>query len=366
MAAMYFVIGLAAAVGAGALLQSCGSGPDFRIQGFVDGLGTQNLKVVYYADGAFQQVSAPAVDGNFTMLGHTDEPTLVWIYNNAGSLVGRLVVDGGDNIAARFAIGNPLDFKVKGNDESELLAKFMSENSELITRVNRTSAAGGANRRAGASTATEADINALNAAVAEFVKNHSGSVAASAVLVEFYNMSGGREALGRELLEMIDSDERPASIVEPFIYSLSAAEFPDSLKMAKHSPLRKGLRLLPSRGDSLITLTTRGHARTVLMFTDDESRRCDSVSNLASVLRTLAGVRLADISLDNDTSSWRRSLPDPGQPDIERFWSLGGPASPGIIGLKISRLPFFVVADSTSRLIYRGTSVKAAQYAARH
>ena len=32
-------------------LAGCGSGPEFRL---VKGLGTQNLQVVYYADGVFQ------------------------------------------------------------------------------------------------------------------------------------------------------------------------------------------------------------------------------------------------------------------------------------------------------------------------
>ena len=42
------------------LLWNCGGADSFRIMGEIDGLGTQNLQVVYYGDGAFRSMRSTA------------------------------------------------------------------------------------------------------------------------------------------------------------------------------------------------------------------------------------------------------------------------------------------------------------------
>lgn len=340
---------------------SCGSGPEFRIDGMVDGLGTQNLKIVYFSDGAIQQVTASAIDGKFSMIGKTSEPTLVWIYNNAGTLVGRLIVDGGDAVEAEFSITNPLAVKLKGNKESELLARFMTDNAALLAKAGSVSRSNSAAGDAGRSLATDADIDALNQAVERFVKKNRSNVAAAAVLVEFFNLSGGRDVEGRGLLEMIEPDERPENITSSFAFSLASAEFPDSLLAPRNSPLRNGLRLWRLDSDSMAVLDVcKGTRRTLLVFSDDNSRRSDSVSSLTRSLNNRAGVRIIDIAFDADSADWHRSLPDSRDGDIARYWAPAGASSPGIIDVKVERVPYFIVADSTARILYRGASARQA------
>ena len=43
-----------------------------------------------------------------------------------------------------------------------------------------------------------------------------------------------------------------------------------------------------------------------------------------------------------------------------RFWAQGAASTPGIEPLRVGRLPFFVVCDSTARILYRGSSSSAA------
>lgn len=342
------------------MLTGCGSGPEFRVDGLVKGLGTQNLQMVYYADGAFQQVSAPAIDGKFQAIGRTDGPTMVWVYNNAGSLVGRFIADGGDALNVEFSVTNPLEIKVKGNDESELLAKFITDNATLLAKVNRAS-----QNSSGSTRATTADQFALNDAVARFVRRNSGSAAAAAVLTEFFWLDESTRAQAVELLEMIDEDERPENIVRSFSYTLAETEYPDSLLTARHSPLRRGMRLVSDRGRGHDSLSVRNSPRTLLIFSDEHSRRSDSVSNLVRTLSARAGVRLADISFDGDTVTWRRSIGDAGDSPLLRFWAQGAASTPGIEPLRVGRLPFFVVCDSTARILYRGSSSSAALRACR-
>ena len=330
-------------------LAGCGSGPEFRVAGLVKGLGTQNLQVVYYADGAFQQVSAPAIDGKFSAIGRTDGPTLVWVYNNAGSPVGRFIADRGDALEVEFSVSNPLEVKMKGNDESELLAK-----------VNRASQSA-----SGATKATVADHYALNEAVDRFVRRNSSSAVAAAVLTEYFWLDESSRAQAVELLELIKADARPENIVRSFSYSLAETEFADSLLAARHSPLRAGLRLISDRGHGHDSLSVRESRHTLLIFSDEHSRRNDSVSNVVKTLANRAGMKVADISFDGDTVTWRRSLGDASSSGPLRFWAPGAAATPGLEPLRIGRLPFFVLCDSTARILYRGSSASAALRAAR-
>ena len=349
-----------------ALLTGCGSGPEFRVDGEVSGLGTQNLQVVYYADGAFQQVSAPAIDGKFSAVGRTDAPTVVWVYNNAGSLIGRFVADGGDAVKVEYSVTNPLEVKMSGNDESEQLARFITDNAALLARVNRASKTTTATATAGSGKATSADLRELNQAVERFVRRNSSSAAAAAVLTEYFYLDEESRTLALELLELIEPDDRPDNIVRSFSYAIAETEYPDSLLTARNSPLRGGLRLLSDRGHSHDSLRVKGSRLTVMVFNDEHTRRADSVSDLVKTLGKRAGVRLADVSFDADTLTWRRSLGDASDVTaILRYWAPGAAATPGLEPLRIGRLPFFVVCDSTARILYRGSSASRALRATR-
>lgn len=359
--------GIASAVGrllagllAPLLLVACGGGPAFRIDGTVDGLGTQNLTLVYYADGAVQQAYAPAVDSHFSMMGNTDEPALVWVYNNTGTLVGRLIVEGGDALEAHFSLSNPYEVSVKGNDDAELLARFIRDNATLLNRIDAKASTSTARHQAGTSTATKADRDALNQAVESFVKKNRKSVAATAVLAEFYDYGDGNRQKALELLDLIDPDYRPDGFTRPMMSLIATSEFPDSLLTARRSPLRGGIRVF-GRDNKADTLSVRKNSHTLLMFTTDGSRRSDSVSDLIENLAERPSVKVADLSTDKDTAIWHRSLPDAGQTDIARYWLPGGPAAPVANTLRVSADPYFVITDSTARILYRGPSVSQAR-----
>lgn len=351
-----------------ACLAACSSGPDFRIDGTVEGLGTQNLRLVYYDNDAIQQVNAPAVDSHFTMTGRTDAPTLVWVYNNTGTLLGRLIVDRGDAIEATLSAKNPLEIKVKGNDDATLLAKFLRDNATLLNRIGARATTSTARHRAGTSTATAADQAALNQAVESFVKKNRKSVAAAAVLAEFYNPAAGSQAKATELLELIPAEYRPAAITASLISLVAATEYPDSLLAARQSPLRQGIRVFSAAGKA-DTVAARAGTISLLMFTTDGSRRADSVASLVESVAMLPDTQIADISIDPDTTTWRRSLADQGTDPATRYWLPGGVAAPGAASLRITNDPFFVVADPSGRIVYRGPAasmaLKASQPATR-
>lgn len=339
------------------MLVSCGKNPEFHISGKIDGIGTQNLRIVYYSDGAMQQSTTSAIDNKFSMIGRTGEPTLVWIYSNTGQLLGRCIVDRGDKVDVEFSMINPLEVKMSGNEASQQLAGFMTDNATLLAAIDR------AGRSAdGKPGSVEAESRALNRAVEEFVKKNPQSVASSAIIAEFYDFSTGD---GDKVLRMLDSLEpeyRPSNIVSGFANLLAATQFADSVLLAGNSPFAAPVRLWGETADSMVEFDVKGgKGRTLIIFSDDASRRADSVGALVERLKNRGNLQFADISFDADTIAWHRSLEDVDARGVKRYWLPGASAAPAVSSLKITRLPFFVVTDSTAAILYRGSSARRAQ-----
>ena len=77
-------------------------------------------------------------------------------------------------------------------------------------------------------------------------------------------------------------------------------------------------------------------------------------------------MQVADISCDTDTSTWKQSLrqlADSGKTsaDIRRFWTPSAYNLEVFENMPVRRVPWFVVADSTGRVLYRGSSVAEAR-----
>lgn len=315
-------------------LTSCGSEPEFRVRGEVDGLGTQNLRVTLYCGDAVQQQSAQAIDGKFRFEARAEEPVAGEIYTNAGVLMARFIADRGDNLNLKFSAEDPAKFEAEGNRATEELAEFMAENADAI-------AAG--------------DPGTLNAAVERFVGKHAKSLASPLVISAYYTPEGNEKRLG-EMLDRLDRRAKPMWIVEPLMQPLLAGAAADTARM---EPIR-----LFGNDNKSATLRPGGSKLLLMAFTDEKSRGADSVGSLlekAAKERSAATLRVADISFDTDTAAWKRSLVDHPLPErVGSYWAIGGPSTPGIELFAVGRVPYFVLVDSTGMTRFRTPSVSVA------
>lgn len=313
---------------------SCGSSTEFRVDGVIEDLGTQNLRVHYYSGGAVRSSLAPAIDGKFNFLGQTSEPTLVQFSTNNGFVVGRAIVEGGDMIEARFNLGDLKRTQLKGNKESEALAEFIRDNADALK---------------------SSDAEAINRGVEAFVRKNPSNLAAGAVLTEYFDFNGN-EALGLELLELLEPEARPQSLTEGVEVMLSQLNLPSD-------SLRVGDVELFSDKDSLLVFSPGKSGKTLLLFTDSESRGADSISGRIAGIP--AGMQAIDISVDIDTATWHTSLRSLPQTSAMRTkarhrWAPGAIALEPLSAVMVGDIPFFAVVDSTGRVVYRGTSISAA------
>ena len=321
------------------VLTSCGNDGTFRINSTIENFGTGNLRVVYIANGAIQSVVAPAVDGKFSMTGRLDRPTLARIYTGNGNVVGRLIVKPGETIEATFDITDPTAVKFNGDNDSEKLAKFLSENAEYIKN---------------------SDTASLNAAIADYVRKNTNRLVSGLLMADYFTFTGN-EALATELMNLLTDEVAGTASVSGLLSITSRLSTPsDSLSVAS-------IRLFGT-SDSLKVIDPADKARTLLMFTNVSNRNADSIKALEPMLQN-PQLRVIDISCDPDTATWHASLKEQNSTRtdakvphnaVERYWTPAPFNLTGLDEISIASVPWFIAADSTGRVLYRGPSASAA------
>ena len=321
---------------------SCGTDNEFRVNGRIDGFGTGNLRLVYYNGEGVQSLAATAIDGRFTVTGRLDKEALLRVYTNNGHVAGRLIVAPGQTIEAVYNITDPAKVELDGNDNSKRLAKFIRENADAI--------------RSG-------DAATLNTAVENYVRANPKRAVSGALLADYYDPQTN-PALALELINTLERDARnPAALDGLRDMLMSVSQPVDSIKL---EPLR-----LFGRGDTLSDINPAEAPLTLIAITDASAREADSVVNAIKAIADTrgAGIRIADISCDPDTAAWKRSLTRPesdtdADKEINRYWSPAAFCIPQLQQIPVQRVPWFILADSTGTILYRGSSASQARKAA--
>jgi len=326
----------------------CGSDDTFRINGKINNFGTGNLRVVYFANGAVQSVVAPAIDGKFSMTGRLQRPALARIYTGNGALVGRFAVQPGETIEAEFDITDPTVMKFDGNDDSKRFAKFIAEHATLVKN---------------------GDAAGLNAAISRYVTDNPKRLASGVLMADFYHVAG-HEAEAAALIDKLSDAVVTATSLHGLLDLTHRLTVPtDSLRLEPFS--------LYGLADAEIEINPQDKALTLLMFTDNDCRKADSVTALPSALTPLiekGSLQIVEISCEHDTASWHTdarpsktatatdSLKNDPWKNVERCWTPAPYAIMGLEDIPVAKVPWFIVADSTRQVLYLGPSATAAKH----
>ena len=340
MARLLFRIILAAATAL--IVTACGADKEFRVNGRIDGFGTGNLRLVYYNGEGVQSLAATAVDGRFMVTGRLDKEAFIRAYTNNGAVVGRLIVAPGETVEATFNLSDPTKMKLDGNDNSKRLAKFVEANADIIK---------------------SGDTAGLNAIIEKYVGDNKNRAVAGVLLADYYTPEG-YETRALEMINSLDRDARNTAALGGLRDMLLSVTVPDD-----------SITLTPVRifgpGDSLSSIDPAAKRMTLLTFTDTDSRMTDSVVSSLERIVTANGdsITIADIACDPDTATWKRSLRDierleRGVKGVRHYWTPSPFNLPQLEKMPVRRLPWFILADSTGRIIYRGSSVSLARAAA--
>lgn len=320
---------------AGLLMAACSRSGDFHLEVASDDIGTQNVKVVYFSDGTYQVQNVNAIDGKFTVDGKVDGPSYLEVYTSNGVLLGSLIVEGGDDIKARLSALNPENISVKGSDDSKDLIQFLADNREIIAKN---------------------DFDRLNRNIEAFVRKNPDDYLSTVLMCNFFHYDGyGKLAL--ELLNLLPEDNTANGVASGVEQLLSATLSADTTRVTSV----RGY----CRADSALVISPKGKRLNVLLITDDHSRLADTITSVLSTLRAGAKAEklaIYDLGCDRDTMVWNssmRNIPDNYPDSVQHLWLPAAEATPEIAALAPSDRPYFVLADSMGKVLYRGPSVMA-------
>jgi hypothetical protein len=328
------------------MLTSCGTDPTFTINGEIENFGTGNLRVVYFANGAIQSAVAPAVDGKFSMQGSTGHPTLARIYTGNGMIIGRFPVRGGETIEAHISATDVAMVDFRGDDDAKALAAFLSDNADVVRK---------------------GDAGPLNSAIAAYVKANPEAIASGVLMSEYY-ITHDYETEAISLIDQLGDDARAASSLGTLAAMLR------SVAPSKSAPQLDDFKLYGT-ADSLESVLGDSCRHTLLMINNAPSLNADSLRSVLSILRPLTEkkkLKIFDIGCDNDTMAWHNSLREVAHVDslnegklatVKRVWSPSPFTLTAFTNMEIAQVPWFIVTDSTRRVIYHGSSLSAARRA---
>ena len=324
------------------IISGCGSDGSFRLNGKIEGFGTGNLRVVYFDKGAVQNMTATAVDGKFAVDARVSSPVMVRLYTGNGRLLGAFNASAGDNLEGKFSTESVAGMEISGNDDSERVSKFLKANADAITCGNH---------------------NSLNAAIADYVTNNPHRHASGTLLSTYFYVPGN-EAKVVELVELLSDDVVKTASLR------GLSDLTRSLAQPTDSILFEAFTVVDRKGNQL-EINPKKTERTLVVFSNKDSRISDSIQQLTRELGKAERpkVKIFDISADADTAIWLESLRNIQKVDslkscldkVQQGWT---PNPYGIMGLEditIARIPWFIVADSTSRVLYLGSSAAEAE-----
>lgn len=306
---------------------SCGGGDSFRITGEIPGIGTQNLNVVYYADGSYHATRTAVVDGKFMFDGVSRDWTAVYIFTNARALLGVVIIRNGENVDAKFELNNPGATVLKGTSPSEKLSEWYSQYGTLLN---------------------EGDAEAINRSIKDFVVKNPDNMASTVVLTTYYR-ADENPSQADSLLQSISSKVRQGNLAEGWADRVSLAMDSSRIYLAEQ------IQLLDSR-DTLRTLKSR--EGTLVLYNPGNRERNNSSEQLLrkavnSDAKDSLKIEFYEVNTGvGDTLAWKTDIRDKDLP-WKRLWH---PLNSGKIPFEAGEC--ILVTDSTGRIIYNGPDIE--------
>lgn len=311
-------------------LTACGNKEEFTVNCEIEGLGSRGVEMVY-CNRNIRKVPGHPSDGKVTFKGDSPDPTLIEVFTLDHEPLFSAVACNGETLNVKMKLDNPRSITIKGNDTSRDMADFVRANDSIIA---------------------SGDIAAVNRLVAAQIASHPDRISSTALLITRFH-APGYEILADSLLNLITPDARPVSLVQNF--STVTAEQIMSSARGDVKPMT-----LWCGRDTIAKFFPSYQSYGLLVFVS--GRKNDSITSRLHALGDSADKRrlaILEISLDRDSATWRRSI-EKDSATWMQAWTPGGAAGPSIRSLAIPRTPFFIVTDSTSHQIYRGSSITQA------
>lgn len=291
--------------------------------------GSVRSDLVASRSGVFEIKEKPTTD---------NAPEIYILRNNDYTFVGAFLAYAEQDINITVDPKDPWAFRADGSDANKALSDWLKANAGLRNKPE-----------------------ALNTAIAAFAKANPSNPLAAVVIANFFDIHATPDAPSQAAaaLRSIKPDARPSAI---------SGAFADMLAQTTEATTTIPILTVRNRLDSIVSLDPKKHRATLITFANDETVRRDSILTLlrryhpgTAEKATLLAI---DYSLASDTLTWHRTVAR-DTASWHQVWSGAGPMASGTRNFGITHLPFYIVADSTGTITYRGPSASGADTALR-
>ena len=313
------------------LLTACGADDTFLVNGTVEGLGTQNLHIIDYSDGAIRTNVSTAVDSKFRFEGNSPEETVVEVYSNARALIGRFVAKNGDNIEVKFRQNEPGFMEISGNKTSHDLLNFLAK------------------------TPTDS----LNSRIFHEVVTHPDRMLSGVLLAYYYDVAANPE-LADSMINLLNYDFIPYQMTQGLSHMLNRSlHQPDTIGEFQLRAIEV-IKPKSSKGKAdnktehkhpQLKGFTPGSKQLSLCIFNKEHALDDSIFDIANQFDSI-GYDIYYFHATHDTTRLAAQMEKmPKATNI--FWAPAGIAQPELADFRIMQFPYFVVVDSARAVSYR-------------
>lgn len=325
------------------LSAGCSKPGYFTVKGDIPDLADKPVKLVIYNSDSVKTLTTQAVNGRFMFRGSSTDYAVAVISAMSSGPSARFIVRNGDKITLS---GLSIDsLTVRGSKPNEKIEAFLAENPNLFSSFYSSQA-----------SAMPANVSAANKAIADYV-DREGTTPAAAFLVAVYYTPTVNPTEAAALLNRFEASADTRSLLASMTEAVKN-EINTAGKARVHSFNS------PAYGDSTLRYSTAAQSYTILAFTSAETAA--QRRNIVDVLSELSQVyprrslRIIELSVCGDSATWKSVVQRDTIATWPRILLPGGAASLSIRHLDIAQPPFYILADSTGRQVYRGHSLAAA------
>ena len=303
----------------------------FKINVELEGLGAQNVRVVYIdGNGGLVDNWVKCENNIFTIEGTCQNPSLLMVYNSMNMQIIRLIVYGGDKIEVKGKVLEQYSMRVKGSEVAEELNAFMTNH-----KAEYTSAA----------------PYALNTAIENYVKDHPKSVVSTMLVLLDYNPPGNLQI--DKLMSSIDDSAKPESLLASY----------NMVKAFSKKPVTsiRTLNMYEMQSGDFASARIAGRRPSMIFFWNKDISSMDRTNIIAEMqMIDSTRVQMLDVNIDPDSAGWYRTIKQDGT-SWKHYWVPGSMMNSNIKDLQLNTSSTVIVTDSLGRQLYRGENAITAR-----
>lgn len=300
----------------------CGASDHFEVKGTIDDGSSLNLRYIYYVDGSVRTGLTASTDGKFGFEGTSPGLSVVEIYDNDYRFMGRFLARNGDKVKIELNRKNPYMSVASGTKENDELSGFYNVVADSLHGY---------------------DAGVRNRVIERYVAEHDSNIVAMTIVACDYDASLG---------------QREAAFADSVLSGVLDFALPFKQLAARAGSKRSREPIVAinykGRGNKTAAFVTSHKGRSVIAVSDDAHERDSVVATLRKIDR-LHDIGILDLSVDADTMVWTRSIRTDSA-SWEQGWVAGSISGQSLGRLAIPKLPYYVVADSAGRQLWRGNS----------